>query len=51
MYIEAIMWYFGLSHSQAQQYYQNCINNNEKATLDEILTAYRKQAQLAFYND
>lgn len=51
MYIDAIMWYFGFTKSQAEQYFQNCVNNNEKALLDEILAGYRNQAKLAFYND
>ena len=51
MYIDAIMWYFGFTRQQAEQYYRNCINANEKAVLDEILRGYQNQAKIAFYND
>lgn len=51
MYIDAIMWYFGFTKSQAEQYYKNLINNNELSTLDEIVRGYQNQMRLAFYND
>lgn len=51
MYIDAIMWYFNLNKQQAQQYYKNCIANNELNTLEEILKAYKQTAQQAFYTD
>ena len=51
MYIEAIMWYFGMDKHQATDYYLKCINHNEQSSLEQILQAYKNQAQLSFYND
>ena len=51
MYIDAIMWYFGLDKQQAAQYYVNCIYSNEQSSLDEILRAYQNQPHLSFYNN
>lgn len=51
MYIDAIMWYFSMNKSQAEQYYKNLVNANELSTLYDILQAYQNQAKLAFYND
>lgn len=51
MYIEAIMWYFGMTKQQAATYYINCTRSGEQSSLDAILQAYQNQAKLAFYND
>lgn len=51
MYIDAIMWYFGMNQSQATQYYKELLANGETYRLEEILRGYQNQAKLAFYND
>lgn len=51
MYVEAIMWYFGMSQQQALDYYNKLRLNGETYRLEQILQAYQNQARLSFYND
>ena len=51
MFIDAIMWYFGMNKSQATQYYKELLANGETYRMEEILRGYQNQCKLAFYND
>lgn len=51
MYIDAIMWFFGMNKTQATQYYKELLANGETYRLEEILRGYQNQCKLAFYND
>lgn len=51
MYIEAIMWYYGMTRQEATDFYKLCLADHKTATLDGILTAYQQTAKQAFYND
>lgn len=51
MYVQAIMWYFGMNQQQALDYYNKLRLNGEIKLLYDILQAYQNQCKLAFYND
>ena len=51
MEIEAIMWYFGMTHREALEYYKLLTAQGNTASIYEIVKAYQNNAKLAFYND
>ena len=51
MLLQAVMWYFGMSQSEATNYIKLVESAGDNATLDEILSAYKNTAKMSFYND
>lgn len=51
MEIQAIKWYFGMTETQAKNYYKLCEQAGDTNTIKEILKAYQNTAKMSFYND
>lgn len=51
MLIQAVMWYFNMTQSEATTYIKLAESAGNTSTLDEILKAYQNTAKMSFYND
>jgi hypothetical protein len=50
-YINALMWTFGMTKTQAAKEVKEAIKNSDFGRIDEAVNAFNSNARKSFYND
>lgn len=50
-YINALMWTFGMTKTQATKQVREAIKNSDFSRINEVASGFTQNARKAFYND
>lgn len=50
-YINALMWTFGMTKTQATKEVREAIKNSDFSRINEVASGFTQNARKAFYND